>query len=385
MRLQRLIVKWGLYNMTTVASLLGLKGPEVYKSKLKATTCTNPDLICGVELEVENAHPDSFEYSDNLSNAWAVERDGSLRGGNTAYEFISRPLPLGTLLPELGEFFRKTKFSAANYSDRCSIHVHTNVTDFTQDMLASLAMVYSVVEDVLFQYINYHDAVTPDGYSRDTNLYCIPWSQCRMNYRLIEKMFQTNQKPFHRWQKYTALNLLPITTQGTVEWRHMHGTADMGKITTWLNIIASIMDYAKKTPLDKVIMTVRSLNDTSAYRQFFLDVLKGHLEYDDKYAPVLSEGVVNAKYSLQDWDKSKIKEAKSAATDDGFSELEARLAEIRVQQREQILRATRTIRTNTNPAPPRATTRVAAAPPEALDAWLDEEIADREDDEEGND
>jgi hypothetical protein len=300
--------------MDTVSKIFKIKAPVQFKSVLKAADCSNKELVMGVELEVENTRDLDHYASGQLSGAWMFERDGSLRGGRggEAYEFISKPLQMQFLLPELQKFFEYTKFDESNYSDRCSVHVHTNVTDFTQDMLASLSMVYTVVEDVLFQYVNHHAAPTMDGYNRDTNLYCIPWNQCRMNHRLVEKLFGNSHAHLARWQKYTALNLLPITTQGTVEWRHMHGTADMEKLTTWLNLIGSIMWYARRTQLDDVIKTILTLNDTSAYRQFFLDVTKGYLEYKEEYQAPLAEGVINAKYGLFDWDRSKKPEEKVA-------------------------------------------------------------------------
>jgi hypothetical protein len=293
--------------MDTVTKIFKIKPPVQFKSAFKAVECSNKELVMGVELEVENTREIDHYTGGYLSGLWMFERDGSLRVGHggEAYEFISKPVQMQFLLPELQKFFEYTKFDEENYSDRCSVHVHTNVTDFTQDMLASLSMVYTVVEDVLFQYANHYKAPTMDGYNRDTNLYCIPWNQCRMNHRLVEKLFGNSHAHLARWQKYTALNLLPITTQGTVEWRHMHGTADMEKLTTWLNLIGSIMWYARRTQLDDVIKTILTLNDTSAYRQFFLDVTKGYLEYKEEYQVPLAEGVINAKYGLFDWDRSK--------------------------------------------------------------------------------
>ncbi len=292
--------------MNPVSKIFKVKYPAVYPSDETPVACSNPDLICGVELETENARPNLDWYVDNLSHAWMVDRDGSLRGRDTAYEFISKPLAMGLLIPELTKFFGTTGFGEKNYSDRCSVHVHTNVTDFTQDGLASLVMIYTVLESILFQYVNHHNAPTTEGYSRDTNIYCVPWNQCRFNKRLVEKLFNRPTAPVAAWQKYTALNLLPIAVQGTVEWRHMHGTADMEKLTVWLNIIGNIMLYARKTPLDDIIKTIKHLNDTSAYKKFFTDVLKESLPYSEEYRASLIEGVVNAKYSLFDWDRSKI-------------------------------------------------------------------------------
>lgn len=295
--------------METISKIFGVHSPKIVKSKAAPVACAFPELIAGVELETENASVDQYAYigySDERNHFWTVTRDGSLRGGDTAYEFISQPCQIQYLIPELEQFFKFAKFNENNYSDRCSVHVHTNVTDFTQDELSALALVYTVVEETLFQYVNFYKSPTKEGYNRDTNLYCIPWNQCRLNHRLIDGIFNPSKKPLSKWQKYTALNLLPILDRGSVEWRHMHGTADMEKLTGWLNIIGSIVHYSKRTPLDHIIKTIKELNDTSAYRQFFTDVLRDYIKYDDGYAATISEGVINAKYTLMDWDRTKI-------------------------------------------------------------------------------
>jgi hypothetical protein len=106
------------------------------------------------------------------------------------------------------------------------------------------------------------------------------------------------------------LNLLPIIRQGTVEWRHMHGTNDMEKLKIWFNIIGSIMKFAKQVEFDDVVKTVKTLNDTSAYHQFFDSVLQGSLPYEEQYGAALADGVINAKYSLINWEKYGSKPAK---------------------------------------------------------------------------
>lgn len=291
----------------TIGTLFKRRRPSSYSPKGVLVACTNPHLLMGVELETENADPDPLYYQQRLNpSLWLVDRDGSLRGGDTAYEFKSAPTKMGHLLPELQAFFATTGFTEQNYSDRCSIHVHTNVTDFTQDNLAVLALVYSVVEDVLFHFINtFHWNKTPEGACRDTNIYCVPWSCCWMHTRLVKKLFQAPQKGLARWVKYTALNFLPITDRGSIEWRHLHGTADMEKITIWLNVIGALMAYAKNNTLEECIQRIKQLNDTSAYQQFFTEVLQGQLPYDQEYQGALFEGVVKAKMSLVDWDGKK--------------------------------------------------------------------------------
>jgi len=283
----------------TVAQQFGLVAPQAYSAKkdeITPASTSNDALMCGIELEIENTAGFTY-YQDRVGPFWTITEDGSLRPRGASFEFISKPARLSVLVPQLHKFFQKFEFNERNYTDRCSVHLHTNVLDFTQEQLASLAMIYTVFEEVLFQFVNHFKAPDERGYYRDTNIYCIPWNQCRMNAKLVDTIFR-NAHQVRNWQKYTALNLLPITTQGTVEWRHMHGTNDMEKLTTWLNVIGAIMKYAKTTEFDEVVRQIKVLNDVSTYQQFFTDVLQGYLPYTDAYRKSLADGVVYAKWSL---------------------------------------------------------------------------------------
>lgn len=292
--------------MTVITDILPVRAPKVYKSKSDPVVCSNPDLILGLELEIEGCPRDTLWYQTNLEKLWEVKTDGSLRGLNNgnnnvdgnAFEFISKPSQLKILIPELKTFFDTTKFKEENFSDRCSVHVHSNITNLTVHQVGTLFLTYSVVEDVLFKFINYFRVENPRGAYRDTNIYCVPWNQCRLTYDMMNKIFADAEYAFRNWQKYTALNILPSRTLGTVEWRHMHGTADMEKLTRWLNIIGRIFKYAVETPFEDAVETIKRLNDNSAYQQYFTSVFGDYLPYTPEYAKKLESGVVLAKYAM---------------------------------------------------------------------------------------
>jgi hypothetical protein len=294
--------------MDTVQNVFGLKPPAFYKSIHKPAEVSNPDLVVGCELEIEELHDGVGYYMEIAGQAWNVVEDGSLRPRGRAWEFVSKPMPLGVFAQELRLLLGKMRLGPANYSDRTSVHVHANVLDFTQEQLATLCLIYVVIEDVLFRFVNRYrvdEAEHPDGMCRDTNIYCVPWSQCRMNTRLIERLlFNPGEVPAN-WQKYSALNLIPVQTQGTVEWRHLHGTNDMDKLLKWLNVIGSIMQYAKNTPFDEVITQLKRLNDVSTYQQFFQSIVGTHIPYSEDYRRLLADGCINAKYSLINWEPMK--------------------------------------------------------------------------------
>lgn len=294
-------------TQNTVLQVWGMRTVTAYTPpKASPAKTTNDDLICGVELEIENLVHSRDRYADMAGEAWSVVEDGSLRPRGLAWEFVSRPMALNVLLPVTEKLFNAIGVQEnTNYSDRCSVHVHANVQNFTQEQLASLALIYPVFEEVLFQYVNHYKKKEEQGYCRDTNLYCIPWSACRMNRKFVDNLFSNAAHTHHNWQKYTALNLLPISEKGTVEWRHMHGTCDMEKLTTWYNIIGAIMRFAKERSFDSIVDTIKVMNDVSTYKQLFDEVLSGTLVYDEQYRKLLRDGVVNAKYSLLNWEFNK--------------------------------------------------------------------------------
>jgi hypothetical protein len=319
--------------MDTVLRLIGMREVTAARSKLPAVGCTNPELICGIELEIENVG--RLERAIDMCDpkVWHVVEDGSLRPRNHSWEFVSYPMRMEHIIPELEKFF-KNPFGENNYSDRTSVHVHTNVQDYTPKELAVLALVYTTVEDFLFEFVNQYNKGDRESYFRDTNLYCIPWTQCRMNHELVRNFLANTEAAVRRWEKYTALNLIPIRGTGTVEWRHMHGTNDMDKLTKWLNIIGSIMKYAKTNDFDKVVKTITSLNDSSAYQLYFDEVFGNILPYNEDYARRLSEGVINAKYALMNKDKKE--EPGKPKRDEWFEQALAQnaqeLADMRAQE-----------------------------------------------------
>lgn len=275
---------------------LNLVKPTIPKRIPKEKT-TNDELICGVELEIENLLDSVHHYRELTESYFDVVEDGSLRPRGQAWEFVSKPMPLAKLLPTVEWLFEELSIKETNYSDRCSIHLHVNVQDMTRSQLSTLALAYSVLEDVIFHFVNEYQKVEEQGYCRDSNIYCVPWNQCRISHRLVDDLFGMQNK-IRDWNKYTALNFLPVAEKGTIEWRHMHGTCNMEKIRIWFNLIGALVDFAKSTDFEDMLTTVKTLNDSSAYQQFFNSVTKGTLPYDPNYAKLLSDGVVNAKYCL---------------------------------------------------------------------------------------
>lgn len=252
-------------------------------------TCRDPALLYGVELEIENV-PNA---GDMVVPGIDVVRDGSLR--NNGMEFITKPMSFSNLAYCLGTFFTKNKLTEANYSERCSIHVHTNVQDLESSQVQTIALLYQVVERILFRWI---------GHDREYNIFCVPLHQTNITYNKVG----AGAEGFRDWEKYTALNFIPMFQQGTIEFRHMNGHPDYKKILVWCSIIGSLFSWARGNSFEDTKKTLVELNTSSAYDTLmfgvFGNLMDEFLPFKD-YKSLLEEGVLDVKYSLINKDKPK--------------------------------------------------------------------------------
>lgn len=272
--------------MTIWSELIGFKAPAGKSfPKVAPLSSPCPQLLFGMELEIENVP----HWPDMLVPGMDAVEDGSLR--NNGREFLVKPMTYSNLLYCLELFFGKNKLEqSVNYSDRCSIHVHTNCLNLTIEQIQTICFLYQVFEGVLFAWV---------GDEREENIFCTPWSQTNLSFKVFSQT--PNASMFKTWQKYTALNLLPLYRYGTIEWRHLGGTCDLKKITTWLQLISSIYAYATANPLDKVKEELLALNTNSQYTNIVYNVFKEltpELTKAANFDLLLEDGVINMKYAL---------------------------------------------------------------------------------------
>lgn len=279
--------------MSTIVKLLGMRdvldNPTTLvkpTSDLATKGLGIEDTICGIELEIEYA--DGLDYS---KQHFRRDTDGSLR--NNGYEFISHPLRLDTLLSALKGFIENNEgqFTPECYSDRTSTHVHVNVQSCTLDNIKSLVLYYSLVENVLFKYV---------GNYRQENIYCVPLNETLILQNISDTVNKITRNGARAWQKYTALNLIPIITYGTVEFRHMHGTNDFEKLSKWIETVAYLVYRAKTTTLKDCIEGIQKVDQEPERLFKHLLPLFDYGEYKDLF----HAGVINTKYLISSEVKS---------------------------------------------------------------------------------
>ena len=271
----------------TIAELFGQEPPAIFDSRHGQVPIPSPDVAIGIELEIEN-----WGERDQRHPGFVFTTDGSLR--NNGIEAITKPVRMMHAPNLLSGFFKRFEVTEDNYSERCSTHVHVNAQDMTLEQVATLVLLYQTLERVLFAFV---------GHDRDKNIFCVPWSQSNLTYNIVNQIAYDPNYVFGKWAKYTALNLVPLRArnQGTVEFRHLHGTCDMNVIHNWLTLIGRMREYAVNTPMSQLKGLLENMNTVSNYAYFMEMVFQsdlGIVTNIPNYEEMLSAGVTDTKFMM---------------------------------------------------------------------------------------
>lgn len=224
----------------------------------------NGQYIFGLELETENVKDSTYIKDAKYRSYWNIDTDNSLR--NWGKEFISVPLKAFQLEHAIDQLKSCWNSKSYQWTERTSTHVHMNARDLNVSQILNLVLIYCAVEKLLFNWV---------GHNRNKNIFCIPLYKT-WYYRAIGNITTDIYSISHTWNKYTALNLSPLQKYGTIEFRHLYGTWDKEVIIQWTNLISCIKRYAKTKTTHELKELLFSLNTTSTYTEFVLDVFKGH-------------------------------------------------------------------------------------------------------------
>jgi hypothetical protein len=188
--------------------------------------------------------------SDNL-RLWSVVSDGSLRNG---CEFIFKEPTKGRLiikaLEDLERYFYNV--NGVHASARCGVHVHLDIKDLESEELLNLILIYMLTERLLFNWVN------PD---RLKNNYCRPLTDSDFKSTMYQLLnLSKGEDPVksiiyyvsESCEKYSGLNLKPIATFGSIEFRMHQGTTEIVSLYRWINIILAL----KRTARDFNITTL---------------------------------------------------------------------------------------------------------------------------------
>lgn len=246
-------------------------------------TFSDTETSVGIEVEVE--HIDSHNgvgVDDTKSfNLWRNVEDGSLRNGGR--EFVSIPVAGSNIefaLDMLHLTLTKSKTCLKHeFTDRTSVHIHVDFREATSEQLATLLLTYIAVEPLLYKMA---------GGDRDVNIFTVPVQDTILYDGLLRDVFTHLDNPtavdalVRYWLKYTGINLAPLRSYGTVEFRHMHGNMNVLLLCNWIDTLLQLKTFAMTNKFADVLKTVTELNTTSEYMAFLQSIFRKNptvLEY----------------------------------------------------------------------------------------------------------
>ena len=228
---------------------------------------------------------------------WRVERDGSLRGDDTAEYVTVAPMSregIKNALDVLDAFYVKNQ-SVVNESIRAGVHVHLNVQHKTPLELMTFITTYYIMENYFVHWC---------GKGRIGNHFCLRAEDAEYLVNQFLKVGQTRDWRHLNTEeiRYSALNLLSLFKYGSVEFRTMQGTRDLNKIMTWVDMIDQL-DKASaqfKNPVD-VIHALSDMNGPERFaREIMGDLFK---EFESLNVDIIrSMRIIQPMAMMTDWD-----------------------------------------------------------------------------------
>lgn len=257
----------------------------------------NPDrhTHVGIEIEVEGIINHAYEtWLNNRPHWFSVHSDGSLRNGGV--EFITYPFDATYAPSILNYFFTNLKRTnpGFTFTNRCSIHVHLDMTDTTYWQFESLYQLYLCFERQFYEYA---------GEVRENSNFCVPVSATPFE----EYFFSTtksrtwntllNSIPDLDAAKYTGLNITRLRDIGTVEFRHLPGNIRAPWVYKFIQFIIALKKFAITHTRDEVNDIIMNANTISNYQPFAESVFGEHTNalFPTGEFNLIEEGITTAK------------------------------------------------------------------------------------------
>ena len=251
--------------MATVCNYLGTDVPRIYGTKLKKS------IPVGIEIELEKV------FINARPHPWTTITDGSLKVRGKEFTLPVYNTSADKMLTHLFSCIK------AEASSRCSVHVHVNISDYTEDDLKNILILYIIFENTLYRYSG----------RRWSSNYCVPvrshFTQKISNLKLFD--FQYN------FPKYSGIHFFPDAKLTTVEFRQMAGTTNKDYITNWIMIVSNLVKYAQTIKNEDLVQLVQNMYTTSSYWDLAKNVFEEYYNVltNDDFKRDVEAGVLFAK------------------------------------------------------------------------------------------
>jgi len=209
--------------------------------------------LVGIEVEVEN-----HELRQYPKAVWTATDDGSLR--NNGIEWLTRPIQARYAPGALHNLMNEALMDECCFSPRTSVHVHVNCQDVPIEKISNIVLLYSVFEPLFYRFA---------GRGRNKNIFCVPVLETAQLSGIADKRLNNVTDG---WSKYSGLNLVPLREKGTIEFRHMHGTRDVAKLTKWVDMLTRLVDFVHKSDVGELRKLLHGFDESVNVGLLLLDI-----------------------------------------------------------------------------------------------------------------
>lgn len=238
----------------SVASCTGIS-PLVRNGGKDTPLLYNSREFMGVELEYEGVAGTLLGNKlSNGSDLLNVVNDHSLKHKGLEVIF-SQPL-CGDAIVEALDFVDKTLKSSKTEphlkGNRCSTHIHINITDMLVSELWFFLVLCYFCEPVLV------DLCHKD---RRNNVFTVGMGRTLDFSNILSKIKANSLNFSTENSKYRAIGLNSLATLGSLEFRMFHGTTDMQEVLRWINLIQelkAVVMQRKLNVVDTILGTMQS-------------------------------------------------------------------------------------------------------------------------------
>jgi len=196
----------------------------------------------GLELEIEGNNLPTQGSLEKISGKtsgarWLAKTDGSLRGEALEY-VLSAPCNIDEAEPMIVGLYDKFKTlgTALQLTNRCSTHVHVNMTGKKVNEITSAIALWTAFEEPLTLWA---------GEERVNNHFCLSAKDSNFGTVSAWRSFlRSGSARFGDNLKYSALNILTLQRFGSIEYRVMNASEDPARLVDWTKFIFTMTRYA---------------------------------------------------------------------------------------------------------------------------------------------
>lgn len=241
---------------------------------------TEGDVGIEIEMELEDEPP----ITQDFKNHWKLEGDGSLKVNGV--EFVLKKPVKFSRVPKLLETLRtnleKNDMEIMD-SMRAGVHIHLNMQQSTMKQVMNLLCCYYPMETALTRFC---------GNGREGNLFCLRARDANGVISEIESAIKLNDLGVLNTDRlrYAALNVRSLFNYGTVEFRALNTTPDLGLIEDWVLMIQKLKEYSESVKSNwDPLYSISGDGPKEWMRGVFGNELFKKLDYPDLEADVIKD------------------------------------------------------------------------------------------------